>query len=181
MEGDKKMKIILGLLCLGIVGSGASAQLQTKQDEDVLRGLPQRFQVGFNRHDAHQLAQMMAEDVEFVTVGLTWLRGRADFEKYHARLLTGRFHEIAWTVLDTDLQFIRPEVAVVRHSWTAEGDRNPDGSVRPQRFGLMTMVVEKRNGTWLVVAVQNVNAPTSGTRPAEAQDIKSPIVVPIGK
>jgi hypothetical protein len=90
-EGDKKMKIILGLLCLGIVGSGASAQLKTKQDEDVLRGLPQRFQVGFNRHDAHQLAQMMAEDVEFVTVGLTWLRGRADFEKYHARLLTGRF------------------------------------------------------------------------------------------
>jgi len=45
----------------------------------------------------------------------------------------------------------------------------------------MTMVVEKRNGTWLVVAVQNVNAPTSGTRPAEAQDIKSPIVVPRGK
>ena len=46
------------------------------------------------RHDVHQLVRMMAEDVDFVTVGLTWLRGRADFEKYHARLLTGRFNEI---------------------------------------------------------------------------------------
>jgi uncharacterized protein (TIGR02246 family) len=174
------MQMILGLLCLGIVGSGASVQAQTKQDEDVLRGLPQRFSVGMTRHDVHQLAQMMAEDVDFVTVGLTWLRGRADFEKYHARLLTGRFNEITTTVLDTDVRFIRPEIAVVRFSWTVQGDINPDASARPQRFGLMTMVVEKRNGTWLVVAVQNVNGPTGGARTPEAQDIKSPIVVPRG-
>jgi uncharacterized protein (TIGR02246 family) len=110
---------------------------------------------------------------------LTWLHGRADFEKYHTRLLTGRFSGITHTVLDTDVRFIRSEVAVVRHSWSTASDVNPDGSPRPSRFGLMTMVAEKRNGTWLVVQVQNSNGPTDGPlRSPEAYDIKSPIVVP---
>ena len=78
------------------------------------------------------------------------------------------------------MRFLRPDVAVVRHSWMAQGDRNVDGTARPQRFGLMTMVAEKRNGIWLVAAVQNTNGPTDATqvRTPEAQDIKSPIVVP---
>ena len=61
-----------------------------------------------------------------------------------------------------------------------QGDKNVDGSARPQRFGLMTMVADKRNGVWVVAAVQNTNGPTDATpaRPPEAHDIKSPIVVP---
>ena len=78
------------------------------------------------------------------------------------------------------MQFVRPDVAVVRHSWKAKGDKNVDGSARPQRFGLMTMVADKRNGVWLVAAVQNTNGPTDATetRTPEAQDMKSGIVVP---
>ena len=83
-----------------------------------------------------------AEDVEFVTVGLTWLRGRADLEIYHARGLKGRFREIVHTVLETDVDFIQPEVAVVRHSRAVKGDKNPDGPARAPRFGLMTMLPE---------------------------------------
>jgi uncharacterized protein (TIGR02246 family) len=60
---------------------------QTKQDEEAVRGLPKAFCDAFNKHDGHELAKIMAEDVDFVTVGLTWLHGRADFEKYHTRLL----------------------------------------------------------------------------------------------
>jgi uncharacterized protein (TIGR02246 family) len=107
----------------------------------------------------HALAAIMAEDLDFVTVGLTWLHGRADFEKYHTRLLDGRFKEITRTVLETHVQFVRPDVAVVRHSWTIQGDKNVDGSARPQRFGLMTMVADKRNGVWVVAACKTRTGP----------------------
>jgi len=167
------------LLSFVILFSGTSAGAQTKQDEAAVRRLPQAFSEAFNRHDGHALAAIMADDVDFVTVGLTWLRGRADFEKYHTRLMVGRFKDITHTILETRVRFIRPDVAVVHHSWTIQGDRSVDGSLRPQRFGLMTMVAEKRNGTWLVAAVQNVNGPTGPiTRTPEAEDIESPIVVP---
>jgi len=122
---------------------------------------------------------IMSEDVDFVTVGLTWLHGRADFEKYHARLIADRFNDISVTVLKTNVRFMRPDIAVVRYSWSVAGDRNVDGSARPQRFGMMTMIAEKRRDAWTVTQAQNVNSPTgAAARTPEADDIRSPIVVP---
>jgi len=167
-------------LCAIVVflASVATAQAQTKEDEASLRRLPEAFSAAFNRHDGHQLAAIMAENVDFVTVGLTWLQGRADFETYHTRLFADRFKHIAHTVLETHVRFLRPDLAVVRHSWSAQGDKNVDGSARPTRYGLMTMVAEKRANNWLISSVQNVNGPTGALTP-EATGIKTPpIVVP---
>ena len=77
------MKAVWGALCLVVLGAGAANAQQTRQDEAALRALPQAFSAAFNKHDGHALAAIMAEDVDFVTVGLTWLHGRDDFEKYH--------------------------------------------------------------------------------------------------
>jgi hypothetical protein len=41
---------------------------------------------------------------------------------------------------------------------------------------MMTMVAEKRNGTWLVAVAQNTNAVLG--LPPELQDIKTPIPIP---
>jgi hypothetical protein len=77
--------------------------------------------------------------------------------------------------LETAVRFIRPDLALIHWSWRIQGDKNADGSPRPPRFGLMTMLAEKRKGTWLVVVEQNTNG---GSGPPELQDIKPPIVVP---
>jgi uncharacterized protein (TIGR02246 family) len=117
------MKALSGFLCFAILAFGTCAEAQTKQDEAAVRELPQAFSMAFNKHDGHALAAIMADDVDFVTVGLTWLHGRADFEKYHTRLLVGRFKDITFTVLETHVRFIRPDVAVVHHSWAIQGDK----------------------------------------------------------
>ena len=155
---------------------GVATDAQTKRDEEELRQLPQAFSEAWAKHDGHALAQIMADDVDFVTVGATWFHGRRDFETYHTRLLSGRFKDSTNTPLQTLVRFLRPNLALVHWSWTIQGDRNPDGSLRPQRFGLMTMVAEKQNGKWLVVAAQNTNRGTVGG--TEAEGITMPIVVP---
>jgi hypothetical protein len=50
-----------------------------KSDEEAVHNLPLAFCAAFNEHDGHQLAQM-ADDIDFVTVGATWLHGTSDFE-----------------------------------------------------------------------------------------------------
>ena len=55
----------------------------------------------------------MAEDVDFVTVGGAWFHGCADFEKYHTRLLAGRFRDSTNTPLETIVRFLAPGEAVV--------------------------------------------------------------------
>ena len=130
-----------------------SANAQTKADEDAVRKLPQAFCDAWAKHDGHELARIMAEDVDFVTVATTYLHGRADFEKFHTRLLSGRFKEASITQMGMTSRFLRPDMAVIHWSWKIEGDKNIDGTARQQpRFGMMTMVAERRNGlglSWL--------------------------------
>jgi uncharacterized protein (TIGR02246 family) len=149
---------------------------QTKLDEEAVRNLPQAFCAAFNKHDGHLLAQMMADDIDFVTVGATWLHGKSDFEKYHTRLLNGRFHGIKFEVLQVAVRFLRPDIAIVHWSWTGAGDKNPDGTARKRRLGMMTMVAEKRAGIWLVVASQNDDS-FPGVAP-EFEGITSPMPMP---
>ena len=144
--------IVLSLAALSV------AQAQTKRDAEAVHNLPQAFAAAFNRHDGHQLAQIMADDIDFVTVGAMWLHGKSDFEKYHTRIFHGRFHGIKMDVLQVAVRFLRPNIAIVHWSWTIAGDENPDGTARKRRYGMMTMVAEKRSGSWLVAASQNDNS-----------------------
>jgi hypothetical protein len=55
-------------------------------------------------------------------------------------------------------------------------DKNPDGTARARRYGMMTMVAEKRSGRWLVVASQNDNSLPG--LPPEFAGITSPLPMP---
>ncbi len=166
-------KLLSGILLLLLAGA---SNAQSKEDEQAARKLPQAFCDAWAKHEGHELAKIMADDVDFVTVATTYLHGRSDFEKFHVRLLSGRFKEAMIAPLQTTVRFLRPDMAVVHWSWRIEGDKNPDGSPRQPRYGMMTMVAEKRSGTWLVVVAQNTNAMLG--IPPELQDIKTPIPIP---
>jgi uncharacterized protein (TIGR02246 family) len=167
--------LVLAFIAL-FVAAPVPLDAQTKPDEEAVRNLPLAFCDAWAKHDGHELAKIMADDVDFVTVGATWLHGRPDFEKYHARLLSGRFRQSTITPLQIAVRFLRPDIAVVHWSWTIAGDRNPDGTAREQRYGMMTMVSEKRNGAWLVVVSQNDNSLPG--LPPEFEGIKTPIPIP---
>jgi len=151
-------------------------QLQSNADEEILRTLPQAYCDAWNRRDAHAVAAIMADDVDFVTVGTVYLHGRTDWETYHARLLDGRFKDSIVAPLQTTVRLIRPDIGIIHWSWKITGDENPDGTPRPPRHGLLTMVAEKRDGTWQVIVAQNTNTPL-GT-PPELAGINTPIAIP---
>jgi uncharacterized protein (TIGR02246 family) len=168
------MKHFLGGLLLLLLAIASNAQ--TKTDEEAVGKLPQAFCDAWAKHDGHELAKIMADDVDFVTVATTYLHGRADFEKFHTRLLSGRFKDATIALLQRTVRFLRSDIAVVHWSWKIEGDKNADGTARQPRFGMMVMVAEKRAGSWLVVVGQNTNAMLG--IPPELQGIKTPIAIP---
>ena len=170
------MRRLVSVLLASFLATTLPIGAQTKPDEDAVGKLPRAFSDAWARHDGHELAKIMADDVDFVTVGATWIHGRPDFEKYHTRLLRGRFAESTLTPLQIAVRFLRPDVAVVHWSWKIEGDRNPDGTARRPRYGMMTMVAEKRNGLWRVAVSQNDNS-FPGSAP-EFEGIKTPMPIP---
>lgn len=164
------------LIIAGFLVLAAPVQAQTQADSTELEQLPQHFSAAWAAHDGARLARMMAEDVGFVTVGASWLQGRKDFETYHKRLLGGRFKDSTITPLETRLSFLRPDLAIIRWSWRIEGDKDFDGTPRGPRFGLFTMLAEKRGAEWQVVAAQNTNG-GPGTAP-ENEGLVFPIILP---
>lgn len=170
------MKWFLFLALCFPLFSATSVHAQSKADQEAVAKLPQKFCDAWAKHDGHELAKIMADDVDFVTVATTYLHGRADFETFHVRLLSGRFKDSSTNPIAITTRFLRPDIAVVRWSWKIVGDLNADGTPRQPRFGMMTMVAEKKNGNWLVVVGQNTNALLG--IPPELQDIKTPIAIP---
>jgi uncharacterized protein (TIGR02246 family) len=92
------------------------------------------------------------------------------------RLLSGRFKDSTIAPLQVEARFLRPDVAIVHWTWKVAGDRNPNGTARNPRYGLMTMIAQKRNGEWRVAASQNDNS-FPGSAP-EFSGIASPMPVP---
>jgi uncharacterized protein (TIGR02246 family) len=165
------MKFWVSMLLL----AGSFASAQTKSDEEAVRALPRAFSAAWAEHNGQKLAAIMAEDVDFVTVRGIWLQGQTNFEKYHTRILSGRFRDSTNTPLEIRVRFLRPDEAVVHWSWVIQGEKGADGSPQPKRFGIMTMVARKTNKGWKVIVTQNTNGGPSVT---EADDLDLPIRLP---
>jgi uncharacterized protein (TIGR02246 family) len=117
----KKIVELVYLICLvGLILNG-----QTKADEEALRKLPQTHCDAWNKHDAHELAKLMADDGDFMTVATVYLHGRADYEKFHVRLLSRRFRTSTFMPVETSVRFLRPDMGVVHWSWTTEQTVHP--------------------------------------------------------
>jgi uncharacterized protein (TIGR02246 family) len=155
--------IILLVAFLGkFVVTGASAQ---SGPEDAVSGL----MAAWNLKDAHAFAAQFTEDATFVNVnGALWI-GRKDIEDRHAKAAI--FKSSHAEIKPDSVRFLRPDIALVHVSWTITGDpRDP----QPRSY-LMTMVVSKRDGRWLIVAAQNGSAIDRSTLPGTSVLVPSPL------
>jgi uncharacterized protein (TIGR02246 family) len=104
-----------------------------------------RFAETWNQHDMTAMATLFAEDADFVNVvGMYW-KGRDQIRQEHA-------------IRSVTVRFVNPDVALAHIKWALEGDRDPDGTSRPRREGVMSWVVTKREGEWQIASSHNTNA-----------------------
>ena len=135
-----------------------SPQLDHSADTQAIRDVEARWQNGWNRHDVSALAELFTDDADFVTVIGRWCKGKKDFYDYHMRLFQVLFKDSIWKTTDTQIRFLKPDVAIVHVNWGITGDRDADGTPRPNsRDGIFTQVTVKQNGLWWINASQNTN------------------------
>ncbi len=127
----------------------------------------------FNRHDVKTGCSYFADDADFVNVAGSWWRGRQEIEKNMTQLYAGMFKNIHFNDSETSIRFITPEVAVAHTPWEATGIVGGDGSARPPRQGILTLVVVKVNGKWLV-EVGNNNEFTASIARRLSKEVPAP-------
>ena len=133
--------------------------------EEAVSGL----MAAWNLKDAGAFASQFTENATFVNVnGALWI-GRKDIEDRHAK--AGIFKSSHADIKPDSMRLLRPDIALVHVSWTITGDpRDP----QPRSY-LMTMVVVKRDGHWLVVAAQNGSPVDRSTLPGTTILVPSPL------
>ena len=146
------------LIVLLLVALPVAAQMkENAKDQEAIKSIAQQWQDTWNRHDMKATAALISEDVDFITVGGSWQKGRKMFEEYHAKLHVVQMKESVLTIKTTQVKFIKPDVALAHGEWGMKRDKNLDGTPRPPREGIMTWVLEKRKGNWIIIASHNTD------------------------
>jgi uncharacterized protein (TIGR02246 family) len=127
------------------------------RSEAEIRGLQQRQQEAWNRHDATAYAALFTEDGDCVNVVGWWWKGRAEIESKLTAAYAVAFRHSTLTIEDVQVRFVTPEIAIAHVRWSMEGARTPPGIPEP-RHGIQTQVLQKRNLGWRIAAFQNTNS-----------------------
>jgi len=169
------------LLCFTTAGTALPMVAQESrvaagsQDKDraAITQAVQSYMDMWNKHDVHAVAMTYTEDCDFVNNFGDLTHGRAGMEATFGPFMTGVYSETHQTGQVRSIRFLKPDVAVVDVDWQMTGAKNQDGSVRPARKGLHSLVMTKQSdGSWLI-AVMHVHeftvTPRLATPPAAHQ------------
>jgi uncharacterized protein (TIGR02246 family) len=127
------------------------------REEGAVRRMATRFAETWNAHDIEALAELFAEDADFVNVAGTRLKGRAQIRTEHAQRHEMQFKDSTLTIRGVAVRFPRSDVAIAHVEWAMKGDRDSDGTSRPPREGVMSWTVVKEGAAWRIAASHNTD------------------------
>jgi uncharacterized protein (TIGR02246 family) len=144
------------LLCLGVPSAAVAADKQIN-DEVGVHAVVRGFEDAWNRHDMDAFAMLFSTDADFVNViGMRWV-GRDAIKQHHAASHATIFRSSTLKIGDTTVHFLKADVATARSVWTLSGITSETGQLAPTRTGILTHVLKRIDGHWLIVLTQNTD------------------------
>lgn len=138
----------------------------SNHEQDILeiKANMQIFANAWNIHDAKQLAAVFAEDADFVNVaGQRW-KGRTELEQGHANAFTSHLKNTRVSFPDTQIKFLKSDLAIYHSTWKMNGLTSPDGTSLPPKHGILTAIAQQQNNQWQIVAVHNTETISRNNR-----------------
>jgi uncharacterized protein (TIGR02246 family) len=131
-------------------------------DETGVTAVVQKFEDAWNRHDMDAFALLFATDADFVNViGMRWV-GHHAIKQHHAASHATIFKSSTLKIGDTTIRFLKPDVATARSVWQLSGISSPSGQPAPPRTGILTNVLIRIDGHWLIELTQNTDIIKAG-------------------
>ena len=102
--------------------SWAQGQLNTEDaDSAAIKQVVADWSDAFNRHDAHAVAMLFAEDGDFTNPQGIHRKGRKEIEERFTTTLGGPFKSAHRTDSVRSIRFLSPEIAAVDVDWEMTG------------------------------------------------------------
>lgn len=153
------MRTFLLGLAATLAVSQVAAQIP-KADEAAIRQTVQRMAGNFRDHKFADMATYTTPDVSWVNIVGMWWRGRPAVQQAHQQIFDSIFTGVDFKLGDVTVRAITPDVAVVNMYCHVGAFYPPDGVNRGNNKegdddDLLTLVMVKKQGKWLLTAGQN--------------------------
>ena len=150
----KKLVALAALLGF-MVAPVLMAEPAQSNDETGVRSVVHGFEDAWNHHDMNALASLFAPDADFVNViGMRWI-GREAIKQAHAATHATIFKNSTLSIGETTVRFLTSDIAITRSVWSLSGQTDRGGKMEPARTGILTHVLTRAAGNWVIVASQN--------------------------
>ncbi|MGH9717392.1 MAG: SgcJ/EcaC family oxidoreductase [Candidatus Acidiferrales bacterium] len=162
---------LLLMLFFFVPPAAARAHGGSVADVQAIRGIEAQWETAWNHHGIPAMVRLGAPDADWVNLAGQWFQGGKAFAKSLESLHSGKVKNSTWHTERVQARFLSQSIAVVHVYFSTTGERNPDGSLRPPRRGILTRVEEKRGGRWLIIASQatNIVPPATALLPSGAE------------
>ena len=147
------MKLAIPLF-LFLVLWPVSGLAQSDADRDAIMKTFESWSHGWAKADADIAVQDYAEDTDWTNAFGDRYQGREELRDGLARIFSLGF-VMSGTSADnefTDIEFLSPEIAIVRSKLVRSGQRMSTGELMPDRHINHLRVYHKRDGQWLIVS-----------------------------
>jgi uncharacterized protein (TIGR02246 family) len=140
---------LAGLLFLTFFAANSQAQMASNRDGDIaaIKQTVVAFQDAWNSHDAHAVAMKYVEDGDFSSVKAEDSHGRKELEEHYTTIFSTFLKNARTTDTVRSIRFLGPDLASVDIDWLVNEPSAPGGVLRK---GLLTWVVTRRNGQWMI-------------------------------
>ena len=139
-------------------------------DEQAIEAVIAAYAEAWNAHDMQAWGRLFTDDVDYVNrAGGIW-KGRAANVAGHVAIhaaLKKQNQKMTWSAAVEKVSFLGPDIALVHATWRWPGFLLPSGAEAKGFQGIMTLVMVKQGGRWLIRALHNTvaNEPASPNQP----------------
>jgi uncharacterized protein (TIGR02246 family) len=170
------LALLMAILSAGIASAAPQAASGSMQDKEsaAITAAVQNYMDSWNTHNVHAVAAIYTVDCDFVNNFGDVTHGRDGMEKTFGPFMTGVYSATHQSGTVKSIRFVKPDVAAVDVTWEMTGALNQDGTPRPTRKGLHSLVMTKQDdGTW-EIAVMHVHEYTATPRITNPGQITPP-------
>ena len=153
---------VAGALLLGVLVSpnvtGQDRAEGRAVDEEAIRKVLTDYVETWNEHDMTAWGKLFTDDVDYVNRGGGWWKSNKENVEGHRLIhdmLVRQKQKMTYKSKVEKITFLKPDVAIVQATWEWPGFTTPSGEEVEDFKGIITMVMVKQNGMWLIRALQN--------------------------
>lgn len=133
-------------------------------DEEAIKAVLATYEETWNKHDMNAWGKLFTDDVDYVNRAGGWWKGnRANVEGHEAihEAMKKQKQKMTWSAAVEKISFLSSDIALVHATSKWPGFTLPSGEEVKDLRGIMTLVMVKQDGKWLIRALHNtlVSAP----------------------